>query len=102
MLDSLVRVSRRVGGAADLLATEMRPVPVRHSLYETTQVPARTAAQAASTRTVTSDETNFAHARGTLLAVRRVKHRKNAATDQPDCAKASLRIARNAASQPLA
>ena len=26
MLDSLVRVSRRVGGATDLLATEMRPV----------------------------------------------------------------------------
>ena len=25
MLDSLVRVSRRVGGATDLLATEMRP-----------------------------------------------------------------------------
>ena len=34
MLDSLVRVSRRVGGAADLLATEMVAVPVRHSLYE--------------------------------------------------------------------
>ena len=29
MLDSLVRVSRRVGGATDLLATEMRPVPAR-------------------------------------------------------------------------
>ena len=29
MLDSLVRVSRRVGGAADLLATEMRAVPTR-------------------------------------------------------------------------
>ena len=28
MLDSLVRVSRRVGGAADLLATEMRAVQV--------------------------------------------------------------------------
>ena len=40
MLDSLVRVSRRVGGAADLLATEMRAVPVRHSLYEPTLLPA--------------------------------------------------------------
>ena len=41
MLDSLVRVSRRVGGAADLLATEMRAVPVmRHSLYEPAQLPA--------------------------------------------------------------
>jgi hypothetical protein len=29
MLDSLVRVSRRVGGAADLLATEMQAVPVK-------------------------------------------------------------------------
>ena len=28
MLDSLVRVSRRVGGATDLLVTEMQPVPV--------------------------------------------------------------------------
>ena len=26
VLDSLVRVSRRVGGATDLLATDMRPV----------------------------------------------------------------------------
>ena len=37
VLDSLVRVSRRVGGATDLLATDMRPVP-RHS-KETTQIP---------------------------------------------------------------
>ena len=29
MLNSLVRVSRRVGGAADLLATEMQAVPTR-------------------------------------------------------------------------
>ncbi len=34
MLDSLVRVSRRVGGAADLLATEMGAVQILHSLYE--------------------------------------------------------------------
>ena len=34
MLDSLVRVSRRVGGAADLLATEMQAVQEVHSLYE--------------------------------------------------------------------
>ena len=37
MLDSLVRVSRRVGGATDLLATDTRPVP-KHS-NETTQIP---------------------------------------------------------------
>ena len=29
MLDSLVRVSRRVGGAADLLTSEMRTVPAK-------------------------------------------------------------------------
>ena len=29
----MVRVSRRVGGAADLLATEMRAVPVRDTRY---------------------------------------------------------------------
>jgi hypothetical protein len=33
MLDSLVRVSRRVRGAADLLATEMQAVPVKDTRY---------------------------------------------------------------------
>ena len=47
MLDSLVRVSRRVGGATDLLATEMRPALEKCSLYETTPVPVERAAQAA-------------------------------------------------------
>ena len=34
MLDSLVRVSRRVRDAADLLAIEMGAVQEMHSLYE--------------------------------------------------------------------
>ena len=33
MVDSLVRVSRRVGGATDLLATEMQTVPVKDTCY---------------------------------------------------------------------
>ena len=33
MVDSLVRVSRRVGGATDLLATEMRTAPARDACY---------------------------------------------------------------------
>ena len=47
MLDSLVRVSRRVGGAADLLATEMQPALEKCSLYETTPLPVDVAAQEA-------------------------------------------------------
>ena len=47
MLDSLVRVSRRVGGATDLLATEMRPELEKFSLYETTPVPVDFPAQRA-------------------------------------------------------
>ena len=54
MLDSLVRVSRRVGGAADLLATEMRPYKLdrffvqevriaTHSAYELLAFAARDA-----------------------------------------------------------
>ena len=39
MLDSLVRVSRRVGGAADLLGREMRTATERCSLYESSHVP---------------------------------------------------------------
>ena len=39
MLDSLVRVSRRVGGAADLLGREMRTATERCSLYESSQLP---------------------------------------------------------------
>ncbi len=37
--DSLVRVSRRVGGATDLLATDMRPV--QRNSEETTQIPVK-------------------------------------------------------------
>ena len=39
MLDSLVRVSRRVGGATDLLHREMRTATEHCSLYESSQVP---------------------------------------------------------------
>ena len=39
LFNSLVRVSRRVGGAADLLATEMQAVTENHSLYEPALLP---------------------------------------------------------------
>ena len=39
MLDSLVRVSRRVGGAADLLDREMRTATEHCSIYESSHVP---------------------------------------------------------------
>ena len=41
MLDSLVRVSRRVGGATDLLGREMRTATEHCSLYESSHVPVR-------------------------------------------------------------
>ena len=40
-LDSLVRVSRRVGGATDLLGREMRTATEHCSLYESSHVPVR-------------------------------------------------------------
>lgn len=39
MLDSLVRVSRRVGGATDLLGREMETATEHCSLYEFPQIP---------------------------------------------------------------
>ena len=58
MLDSLVRVSRRVGGAADLLATEMRSALEKCSLYETTLLPVDVAAQKAELK---HKDLNFIH-----------------------------------------
>ena len=45
MLDSLVRVSRRVGGATDLLGREMRTATEHCSLYESSHVPVWRAAR---------------------------------------------------------
>ena len=99
MLDSLVRVSRRVGGAADLLATEMRAVPVRHSLYEPAPLPA--GRQARSTG-AWGQAPNFTRALSRLPAVRCVKDRRNAATDATHPDTASLRIADAQGATPLA
>ena len=41
MLDSLVRVSRRVGGAADLLDREMRAAAESRALYAPSYLPVR-------------------------------------------------------------
>ena len=95
MLDSLVRVSRRVGGAADLLAAEMRSVPVRHSLYETAPIPASNEA-----RTPGLPPKRKLHpGRSPFEAVRGVKSRRNAAIERADDDATSLRID-NAAAAP--
>ena len=77
MLDSLVRVSRRVGGATDLLATEMRPATENCSLYETAPVPVGRAAQPAELGP-SEKGTNFTRGCGANPTVRRVKRQRSA------------------------
>jgi hypothetical protein len=74
MLDSLVRVSRRVGGATDLLATDTRPVQM-HSV-ETTQIPV-----AANLPKVQRQQRTAIHRTKAKLAttVRSAKQQRNAA-----------------------
>ena len=90
MLDSLVRVSRRVRGAADLLATEMRAVPVK-----TLAIRARLATRRAKSqeRGAQAQVPNFTHALGRVPAVRRVKGQRSAAAENQDRHAASSRIA---------
>ena len=70
LFNSLVRVSRRVGGATDLLATEMRAVSAewRHSLYEPALLPTGVGASqknaGACQGPASETPTNFTHALG--------------------------------------
>ena len=84
MLDSLVRVSRRVGGATDLLATDMRPVP-KHS-KETTQIPVPLAPQ------LKAPAPKYLSLRmsGTIRTVRSVKCWRNAASGLREQQKVTL------------
>ena len=78
MLNSLVRVSRRVGGAANLLTTRCRPCQTwTHAIHD-----------CSFTRRLQSPEhrartqgTNFTRACGLMPTVRRVKHRRSAAAN---------------------
>ena len=74
MLDSLVRVSRRVGGATDLLATDTRPVQMYSE--ETTQIPV-----AANLPKVQRQQRTAIHRTKAKLAttVRSAKQQRNAA-----------------------
>ena len=58
MLDSLVRVSRRVGGIADLLATEWRAAPAKTLTAELSSVPAEQGARQRGLRTPKRTETS--------------------------------------------
>ena len=100
MLDSLVRVSRRVGGAADLLATDMQSVPARTLAIRDCLATRRPRSPERGARTPRG--TNFTHACGTQPAVRRVKPRRSAAAGRADCSAESLRIPNATAAQPSA
>jgi hypothetical protein len=92
MLDSLVRVSRRVGGAADLLATEMQAVPVRDTRYTSLlSYPPRP--EPGKTQGSTgANQSNFTHALGPATVVRCVNLRRNAAAARAHQASQSLQI----------
>ena len=99
MLDSLVRVSRRVRGAADLLATEMRAVPVK-----TLAIRARLATRRAKSqeRGARAQVPNFTHALGRVPAVRRVKSQRSAAAEDTDRGAAPSRVTDATAGPPTA
>jgi len=86
MLDSLVRVSRRVGDAADLLTTEMRAVQGQCCTRYTSPLSYPSAAQLASgaARERPKASPNFGPALSAPPTVRRVKRRRNAATGRAD------------------
>ena len=89
MLDSLVRVSRRVRGAADLLATEMQAVPVKTLAIRACLATRRAKSQARGAR---AQVPNFTHGLGRVPAVRRVKSQRSAADENPDRHTESSRI----------
>ena len=99
MLDSLVRVSRRVRGAADLLATEMQAVPVKTLAIRACLATRRVKSQE---RGAWGQAPNFTHGLGRVPAVRCVKSQRNAATESADRRAKSLRIENTTAEHTLA
>ena len=89
MLDSLVRVSRRVGGAADLLATETGAAPVKALAV---RAPLGTRRARSQERGARGQAPNFTHALGPVPAVRRVKGQRSAAGEDQHRSRESLRI----------
>ena len=96
MLDSLVRVSRRVRGAADLLATEMQAVPVKTLAIRACLATRRAKSQERGAR---AQVPNFTHGLGRVPAVRRVKGQRSAAAENPDRHAEPLRVT-DAAAEP--
>ena len=92
MLNSLVRVSRRVGGTADLLATEMRTVPARAlSIRDRSTTRPR---QSQERGAWSPKAANFTHALGPSETVRRVWRQRSAGADRANKRTGSLRIPR--------
>jgi hypothetical protein len=97
MLDSLVRVSRRVGGAANLLTTRCSPCQTwTHAIHD-----------CSFTRQLQSPEhrarsqgTNFTYACGLMPAVRRVKYRRSAAANNTNSNVEILRHSNTTAELP--
>ena len=85
----MVRVSRRVGGAADLLATGMQAVPERHSVYEPAPLPvgAKARDQGLADKPQTSPRPSVQRP-----TVRCVNRRRNAASEDKVAGAESLRI----------
>ena len=79
MLDSLVRVSRRVGGAADLLATEMEAAQVNALAIRASLATRRRRSQKPG---ASPQGQNFTRALGPAPTVRRVNEPRNAAAVQ--------------------
>ena len=97
MLDSLVRVSRRVGAAADLLTTDMQTVPritlaVRVYLF--------TCRLQSPEHRARTQGTNFTHVFGLPLAVRRVNNRRSAAASKTNRHAEILRHSNTSAESP--
>ena len=79
MLDSLVRVSRRVGGIADLLTTEMRAAPAKTLTDRARSNTRRAQSQEPGARGARESSANFTPVLSPFPAVRRVRTPRSAA-----------------------
>src|SRR5512132_892587 len=99
MLDSLVRVSRRVGGAADLLVTEMPAAQASVLVIRAGSSTGRPRGDR-SRGLATTRATNFTPVHAPQAAVRHVKPRRSAVVGEADRSAESLRITYAPATPP--
>src|SRR6056300_449126 len=99
MLNSLVRVSRRVGGVADLLATEMQPVPTRTLVIRDHSSTRRRQGQEPGAEAPKRHH-NFTQALGSPTTVRCVRRQRSAGADRANNQPESLQISEPEAAPP--